>query len=167
MVSVHEIKVGVNTQARCDTVPARLTLVDYLREQLDLTGTHVGCEHGSCGCCTVLLDGQPIRACLLFAVQADGHAVTTIEGLSQQDGGLNPVQEAFCTAHGLQCGFCTPGMIMATIALLEEDPDPTEQDVREALSGNICRCTGYTQILEAVQFAASLRNEYATKVANQ
>jgi carbon-monoxide dehydrogenase small subunit len=153
-VSAHEIEVWVNAKKRRDTVSARMSLVDYLRDGLGLFGTHVGCEHGACGCCTVLLDGQPIRSCLFFAVQADNRAVTTVEGLNGPGGELSPVQEAFWDAHGLQCGYCTPGMIIATTALLKQNPDPTERDVREALSGNVCRCTGYEQIVEAVWLAA-------------
>jgi len=147
-------------------VPGRLTLVDYLRDQLGFVGTNVGCEHGVCGCCTVLLDGQPIRSCLFFAVQADRRTVTTIERLNGQEGGLHPLQAAFWAKHGLQCGFCTPGMIMAAFALLQESTGPTEQEIRKALSGNICRCTGYAQIVEAVQLAArTLYAERASEVA--
>ena len=125
-----------------------------LREPLGLTGTHVGCDTTSCGACTVLLDGTPVKSCTLFAVQADGREVTTVEGL-RQDGQLHPLQEGFKEEHGLQCGFCTPGMMLVAVALLEENPDPTEEEVRWALSGNICRCTGYQNIVKAVQWAAS------------
>ncbi len=158
-MSVHEIEVEVNGRSIRGTVPGRLTLVDYLREWLGLVGTNVGCAHGACGCCTVLLDGQPIRSCLFLAVQADRRSVMTIEGLNGTDGGLHPLQEAFWSEHGLQCGYCTPGMIVASLALLRETPNPEEQDIRSALSGNICRCTGYSQIVEAVQLAA--RNLHA------
>jgi carbon-monoxide dehydrogenase small subunit len=153
-VSAHEIEVEVNGRPIRSTVPGRLTLVDYLREWLGLAGTNVGCAHGACGCCTVLLDEQPIRSCLFFAVQADRRSVTTIEGLTDTDGNLHPLQEAFWSEHGLQCGYCTPGMIVASFALLREKPDPEEQDIDSALSGNICRCTGYTQIVEAVKVGA-------------
>lgn len=141
---------------RCsaDTEPRR-TLGDFLRQELGLTGTHLGCEHGVCGACTVLLDGAPVRACLLFAVQAEGAEVVTIEGLTPPDG-LSDLQQAFSAAHALQCGFCTPGFIVAADALLRETPDPDEETVRNALSGNICRCTGYLPIVEAV--LATARN---------
>jgi carbon-monoxide dehydrogenase small subunit len=155
----HAIVLDVNGKRREAEVPARLTLVDFLREDLRLTGTHVGCEHGICGACSVLLDGDPVRACLMFAWQADGHAVTTIEGLANPDGSLSVLQDSFCEAHGLQCGYCTPGMIVAAHALLAENPAPTEAQIREAISGNLCRCTGYRQIVDAVELAAKRMGE--------
>jgi carbon-monoxide dehydrogenase small subunit len=145
----------VNGERRRGVVEPRLTLADFLREQCALTGTHLGCEHGVCGACTVLLDGEAVRSCLLFAVQANGGEVTTIEGLGGPDGALSPVQEAFRAEHGLQCGFCTPGFVVSVTALLEENPDPSEPEIREALSGNLCRCTGYQGIVRAVQRAAN------------
>ena len=151
---MHEITVVVNGERIEASVPDRLLLADFLRDQLRLTGTHIGCEHGVCGACTVLLDGEPVRSCLLFAVQVDGHELTTIEGLA--DGAdLHPVQQAFREHHGLQCGFCTPGMVLTAVELLRRDPDPSEPDIRSALSGNLCRCTGYVKIIEAVRAAAA------------
>ncbi len=131
-----------------------MLLSDFIRHELELTGTHVGCEHGVCGACTILLDGQPVRSCLLFAVQADGRAVQTVEGLATGEDSLHPLQQAFWEAHGLQCGFCTPGILMTLIPFLQENPQPTEQEVREAISGNLCRCTGYQHIVDAVLLAA-------------
>jgi carbon-monoxide dehydrogenase small subunit len=138
-------------------VEPRLLLSDFLRHDLGLTGTHVGCEHGVCGACTVLVDGEPVRSCLLLAVQADGHEVTTVEGLAPAPGELHPLQQAFWEAHGLQCGFCTPGFLMTLVPFLEENPSPTEDEVRHALSGNLCRCTGYQHIVDAVLLAAERR----------
>jgi carbon-monoxide dehydrogenase small subunit len=135
-------------------VPTRLSLVDFLRETLRLTGTHVGCEHGICGACSVILDGDPVRSCLMFAVQADGHAITTVEGLCQADGSMSVLQDSFCETHGLQCGYCTPGMLVASHALLQSNPQPSAAEIRDAISGNLCRCTGYQQIVDAVQLAA-------------
>jgi aerobic carbon-monoxide dehydrogenase small subunit len=135
-------------------VEPRHTLADTLRESVGLTGTHLGCEHGVCGACTVLVDGEPVRSCLMFAVQAEGTEVTTVEGLSGPGEELHPLQEAFVAHHGLQCGFCTPGMLMSAVHLLEEHPDPSREKIREEMSGNICRCTGYTGIVDAVQAAA-------------
>ncbi len=138
------------------TVEPRLLLSDFLRHELGLTGTHVGCEHGVCGACTVLLDGEAVRSCLMFAVQADGHDVATVEGLSDGSGGgdaLHPLQAAFREAHGLQCGFCTPGVLMTLVPFLRDHPDPDEREIREALSGNLCRCTGYQNIVAAVRLA--------------
>jgi carbon-monoxide dehydrogenase small subunit len=135
-------------------VEPRRTLADFLREDCRLTGTHLGCEHGVCGACTVLVDGAAVRSCLMFAVQADGRQVTTVEGLGSPDGQLNPVQAAFREAHGLQCGFCTPGFVVSATAYLRDHPDPSDQEIREALSGNLCRCTGYQGILKAVRLAA-------------
>jgi carbon-monoxide dehydrogenase small subunit len=134
-------------------VEARMLLSDFLRHELELTGTHVGCEHGVCGTCTVLLDGESVRSCLMFAVQADGHEVMTVEGLGSVDN-LHPLQAAFQEAHGLQCGFCTPGFLMSLVPFLAQNPDPTEAEIREAISGNLCRCTGYQKIVESVKLAA-------------
>ena len=136
-------------------VPVRLLLSDFLRGEIGLTGTHVGCEHGVCGCCTVLLDGEAVRSCLLFAVQADGHEITTVEGLAPADGELHPLQEAFRAEHALQCGFCTPGFLMTLVPFLERNPDPTAEQIREAISGNLCRCTGYQNIVKSVLWAAA------------
>jgi len=151
---LYAISVEVNGVTREGRVPARLTLVDWLREELRLTGTHVGCEHGICGACSVMLEGEPVRACLMFAVQADGHRVTTVEGLANPDGSLSVLQDSFCQAHGLQCGYCTPGMLIAAQDLLNRTLRPTEEQIREAIGGNLCRCTGYQQIVEAIQLAA-------------
>jgi len=150
-VAVH---VTVNGAPRSATVEPRLTLADFLRERCQLTGTHLGCEHGVCGACTVLLDGAAVRACLVFAVQADGCEVTTIEGIAADDGELSTVQQAFRDCHGLQCGFCTPGFVLSVTAFLRDNPHPTDEQIREGLSGNLCRCTGYQGILAAVQQAA-------------
>ena len=149
-----EIQVEVNGASRRATVTPRLTLADFLRDRCGLTGTHLGCEHGVCGACTVLLDGEAVRACLLFAVQADGRQITTIEGLGGPDGGLSSVQVAFRDHHGLQCGFCTPGFVVSVTAFLRDQPNPTDDEIRDALSGNLCRCTGYQGILAAVRAAA-------------
>lgn len=150
----HRIQVTVNGERYEAEVEPRQLLVYFLRERLGLTGTHVGCDTTSCGACTVLLDGKAIKSCTMFAVQADGHEILTIEGLSRS-GQLHPLQKAFWDQHGLQCGFCTPGMIMASLALLQANPDPTEEEIRWALSGNLCRCTGYMNIVRAVQQAAA------------
>ena len=149
-----EVEVRVNGVARKATIEPRLTLADFLRERCALTGTHLGCEHGVCGACTVLVDGDPVRSCLMFAVQADGADVTTIEGLGGPNGELSTVQQSFMDAHGLQCGFCTPGFIVSVTAFLRDNPTPNEAEIREALSGNLCRCTGYQGILKAVRLAA-------------
>jgi aerobic carbon-monoxide dehydrogenase small subunit len=149
-----KVAMSVNGQPRQATVEPRKTLADFLREDCALTGTHLGCEHGVCGACTVLLDGEAVRACLLFAIQAEGTEVTTVEGLTPSDGGLSTVQEAFREAHGLQCGFCTPGFIVSVTAFLRDNPSPTDQEIREGLSGNLCRCTGYQGIVNAVRLAA-------------
>jgi carbon-monoxide dehydrogenase small subunit len=151
----YTVSIEVNGRRRSAETSARTTLVDFLRDELRLTGTHVGCEHGVCGACSVLLDGAPVRACLVFAVQADGHAVTTVEGLAAPDGTMSVLQDSFCEAHGLQCGYCTPGMLIAAHALLRDRPAPSERDIRVALSGNLCRCTGYRQIVDAVRLAAT------------
>jgi carbon-monoxide dehydrogenase small subunit len=152
----HNISVTVNSKKHEQTVEPRLLLSDFLRHELGLTGTHVGCEHGVCGACTILFDGQPVRSCLLFAVQANGHEIGTVEGLASSNGDLHPIQQGFWQAHGLQCGFCTPGILMTLVPFLQENPNPTEQEIREALSGNLCRCTGYQHIVEAVKLAAEL-----------
>lgn len=149
------VRVTVNGQVREATVEPRLTLADFLRERCALTGTHLGCEHGACGACTVLVDGAAVRSCLMFAVQADGAEVTTVEGIAAADGTLSPVQEAMRDCHGLQCGFCTPGFVVTITALLEENSHPDEQEIREALSGNLCRCTGYQGTLAAVRTLAA------------
>ena len=151
---LYPVSITVNGTPRTAEVPSRLTLVDFLRDTLRLTGTHVGCEHGICGACSVILDGDPVRSCLMYAVQLDGCSVTTIEGLCRADGAPSVLQDAFCEAHGLQCGYCTPGMIVASHALLEANPKPSEAEIRDAIGGNLCRCTGYQQIVEAVQLAA-------------
>ena len=151
---LHPITVHINGVARTAQVPARLSLVDWLRDELRLTGTHVGCEHGVCGACSILLDGDPVRACLMFAVQADGHTITTVEGLANADGTLSVLQDSFCQMHGLQCGYCTPGMLIAAQGLLNTVAQPTKAQIREAIGGNLCRCTGYQQIVDAVQLAA-------------
>jgi len=147
------ITLHVNGADHAMSVEDRMTLADAIREKCHLTGTHLGCEHGVCGACTVLVDGEAVRSCLLFAVQAVGSEVTTIEGLSPADGSLNPLQEAFREAHGLQCGFCTPGFIVSLTAYLAENPQPTDDEIREALGGNLCRCTGYQGIMNAVRLA--------------
>ncbi|MFN3336077.1 MAG: (2Fe-2S)-binding protein [Thermomicrobium sp.] len=147
------ITVTVNGRRISAVVEPRMTLADFLREELGLTGTKLGCEHGVCGSCTVLWDGAAVRSCLVLAAQADGANITTIEGLAT-DGTLHPVQQAFWEAHALQCGFCTPGMVLTAVALLAENPNPSEEEIREALSGNLCRCTGYQNIVRAVQLAA-------------
>ena len=156
-VPAASITVTVNGSVKEARIEPRLTLADFLREECRLTGTHLGCEHGVCGACTVLLDGAAVRSCLVFAVQADGAQVTTIEGIGGPDGSLGPVQEAFRDCHGLQCGFCTPGFVVSVTAFLGDVPDPTDEQIREALSGNICRCTGYQGILKAVRQAAGTR----------
>jgi aerobic carbon-monoxide dehydrogenase small subunit len=148
------VEITVNGRQRRAAVEPRLTLADFLRERCQLTGTHLGCEHGVCGACTVLLDGQAVRACLIFAVQADGAQVTTIEGISEPDGTLSAVQEAFREHHGLQCGFCTPGVVISATAFLRDTPQPADEEIRDAMSGNLCRCTGYQGILKAVRAAA-------------
>jgi len=158
--TTREITVTVNGEPHSLEVEPRLLLVHLLRENLGLTGTHVGCDTTSCGACTVLVDGVPIRSCTHFAVQVDGREVKTVEGLAQV-GELHPIQQGFHEEHGLQCGFCTPGMMLVSVALLEENPDPTEEEIRWALSGNICRCTGYQNIVKSVQWAANKMKETA------
>jgi aerobic carbon-monoxide dehydrogenase small subunit len=153
---MHEVQVEltVNGRAHRHVVEPRLTLADFLREKCGLTGTHLGCEHGACGACTVLLDNQAVRACLIFAVQVDGQEVTTVEGIAGPDGELSPVQSALRECHGLQCGFCTPGFVTSITALLRDNPQPSDEEIREGLSGNFCRCTGYQGIINAVHRAA-------------
>jgi aerobic carbon-monoxide dehydrogenase small subunit len=159
-----DVTLHVNGQVRRARVPARRLLSDALRHDLGLTGTHVGCEHGVCGACTVLLDGEPVRSCLMLAVSAEGHAITTVEGLAPGDGTLSPVQQAFHECHGLQCGFCTPGFLTTITAFVAENPAPTRDDAREAISGNLCRCTGYQNIVASVLRAAELAREITGEV---
>jgi aerobic carbon-monoxide dehydrogenase small subunit len=154
-----ELTFSVNGErVRLDVEPRR-TLADALREDCGLTGTHLGCEHGVCGACTVIVDGEPVRACLMFAVQADGSSVTTVEGLQGTDGELHPLQEAFVSHHGLQCGFCTPGMLMSALHLMDTNPDADRETIREEMSGNICRCTGYQGIVDAIEAAGQQLSE--------
>jgi aerobic carbon-monoxide dehydrogenase small subunit len=150
---MSRISMTVNGKVRSADVDARLLLAHYLREQLRLTGTHIGCDTTQCGACTVLVDGRSAKSCTMFAVQADGSAITTIEGLAAE-GELHPLQEGFWEEHGLQCGYCTPGMIMAAVTLLKDNPKPSEREIREGISGNFCRCTGYQHIVNAIQYAA-------------
>ncbi len=154
MAKEQSITVTVNGRRYEKTVPVRLSLADFLRDHLHLTGTHLGCEHGVCGACTIMLDGRTARSCLTLAVQADGTEITTIEGLRAEDGTRHPMQQAFFENFGLQCGYCTPGMLMTAIELLQDNPDPDEHEVREAMSGNLCRCTGYQSIIASVMAAA-------------
>jgi carbon-monoxide dehydrogenase small subunit len=156
---VAVVTIRVNEDERTSQVPVRRLLSDFLRHDLGLTGTHVGCEHGVCGCCTVLLDGQPVRSCLTLAVSVDGRSITTIEGLAAPDGTLHPVQQAFRECHALQCGFCTPGFVITVCDLLKRHADPDDETVREGLAGNLCRCTGYQNIRTAVHRAAELLAE--------
>jgi len=156
----HQVKVTVNGAPREAEVEARILLVHFLRESLNLTGTHVGCDTTSCGACTVILDGKPVKSCTVFAVQANGSTIRTVEGL-EQDGKLHPVQEGFHQEHGLQCGFCTHGMMMTAVALLEKEKDPSEARIREAISGNLCRCTGYVNIVKSIEYAAKKQREGA------
>jgi aerobic carbon-monoxide dehydrogenase small subunit len=151
---VMPITIQVNGQVRRSFVEPRTSLVDHLREGLGLTGTHVGCEHGVCGACSVMVDGRAVRSCCMFAVQADGLEVTTVEGLAPSRETLSALQDAFCEHHALQCGYCTPGMLIAATALLAENPQPSDHEIRDAISGNLCRCTGYQQIVDAVATAA-------------
>ena len=150
------VRVTVNGRACEGQAEPRASLAEFLRDDLDLTGTHVGCEHGVCGACTVLLDGEPVRSCLMLAVQAKGRSIQTVEGLAGPDGTLHPLQQAFMDKHALQCGFCTPGILVTALAYLREHPSPTEDEIREMLSGNLCRCTGYHFIVEAVVQAAKM-----------
>ena len=154
MTQTFPVTVTVNEKKYKRVVEARLLLSDFLRHELGLTGTHVGCEHGACGACTILFDGESVRSCLMFAVQADGHALITVEGLAKDKDNLHPLQQSFWEAHGLQCGYCTPGILMSMIPFLQKNPNPTEDEIRHALSGNLCRCTGYQHIVDAVKLAA-------------
>ena len=153
-MSTHTVRLTVNGQRHEAEVPARLTLADFLRERLDLTATHLGCEHGVCGACTVLLNGETARSCIMLAVQADGGEILTLEGVAPDGGELHPVQQAFWDRHGMQCGFCTSGFVLSTIELLEQHPQPSREQIGEALGGHLCRCTGYVKIVEAVEQAA-------------
>ena len=150
----HKVSLTINGKGREDEVEARLLLVHYLRDVAGLTGTHIGCDTSQCGACTILLDGKAVKSCTLFAVQGDGHEVKTIEGMAASDGTLHPIQQAFWDEHGLQCGYCTPGFIMAAAYLLDENADPSDPEIRKGLEGNLCRCTGYVNIVKAVQSAA-------------
>jgi carbon-monoxide dehydrogenase small subunit len=158
----HKVSVTLNGTQREDEVEPRLLLVHYIRDVAGLTGTHVGCDTSQCGACTVHLDGRAIKSCTLFAVQADGHEVKTIEGLAARDGTLHPIQQAFWDEHGLQCGYCTPGFIMAAADLLKQNPDPSDDEIRKGLEGNLCRCTGYVNIVKAVASAAKTMGGSAT-----
>jgi carbon-monoxide dehydrogenase small subunit len=154
-----QVSVIVNGEEYQEQVEPRLLLSDFLRHDLGLTGTHVGCEHGVCGACTILLDGQAVRSCLMFAVQVDGQEITTVEGLAEDKDHLHPLQQGFWDAHGLQCGFCTPGILMTLVPFLQENPHPSEAEIRAAISGNLCRCTGYQHIVDAVLLAAGYMGE--------
>jgi len=156
--SLVSITIKVNGVMREAQVEPRTTLVDFLRDTLFLTGTHIGCEHGVCGACSVLLEGDPVRSCCMFAVQADGLSLTTVEGLAPERGQLSAIQDAFCEKHAMQCGYCTPGMLIACHALVERNPHPDEAAIREAISGNLCRCTGYQQIVDAVKHATGAKD---------
>jgi carbon-monoxide dehydrogenase small subunit len=150
----REMTLTINGKAYARAVEPRVSLLDFLRDDLGLSGTHVGCEHGVCGACSILFDSVPIRACLMLAVQADGHDITTVEGLCDEDGAPGVLQEAFQDAHGMQCGYCTPGMLISGQALLAQNDDPSMEEIKEAIGGNLCRCTGYVQIIESIQLAA-------------
>ena len=165
MADKREIALSVNGRTMSGLAEPRLTLADFLREELGLTGTHLGCEHGVCGACTILLDGRTVRSCLMLAVQAEGHELTTVEGLAAPDGALHPIQAAFSAKHGLQCGFCTPGFLMTAHELLADNPDPDDDEIRRHLSGNLCRCTGYQNIVEAVRYAAELTRDLRDHLA--
>lgn len=149
-----KISITVNGKAHQASIEPRMTLLDFLRDEVGLTGTHAGCEHGVCGACTVIHDGAPVRSCLMFAVQADSYEVMTVEGLAEEDGTLSVLQDCFWETHAMQCGYCTPGMLMAGHALLQDNANPLEEDIVEAIGGNLCRCTGYRQIIEAIALAA-------------
>lgn len=157
--SVLDVSLTVNGEQHDVTVEARRTLSDVIREDVGLTGTHLGCEHGVCGACTILVDGQPARSCLMLAAQAEGTELTTIEGLAGPDGTLHPIQQAMMASHGFQCAFCAPGFLMSAVALLDENPDPTNAEIREELSGNLCRCTGYQSIVAGVETAVRVMKE--------
>jgi carbon-monoxide dehydrogenase small subunit len=159
MSRLHAVEMTINGQTYQADIEARMTLADFIRHVCGLTGTHVGCEHGVCGACTLMVDGRAVRSCTMYAVQADGASVTTVEGLAQPDGTLHPVQQAFTDCNGLQCGFCTPGMQMTIAAYLDENPSPSEREIRELISGNICRCTGYQGIVRAALNAAQKMRE--------
>jgi len=161
----HKVSVTINGKQREDEVEARLLLVHYIRDVAGLTGTHIGCDTSQCGACTVDMDGKAVKSCTLFAVQADGHQIKTIEGMAAADGTLHPIQQAFWDEHGLQCGYCTPGFIMAAAYLLEQNPNPTEDEIRKGLEGNLCRCTGYVNIIKAVQTAAKTMSAAAAAPA--
>ncbi|HEX6235149.1 MAG TPA: (2Fe-2S)-binding protein [Jiangellaceae bacterium] len=163
MTELHTVELTVNGVPRAANVPARRLLSDFLRHDLGLTGTHVGCEHGVCGACTVLVEGAPMRSCLLFAVSVDGASITTVEGCTGPGGELGPVQQAFLDCHGLQCGFCTPGFVTTITAYLDENPNPTQDEARHAIAGNLCRCTGYQNIVASVLRAAEIRREAGVK----
>ena len=154
MTQTFSVTMTVNEKVYTRQVEPRLLLSDFLRHELGLTGTHVGCEHGVCGACTILFDGESSRSCLMFAVQANGHSITTVEGLAKNVDQMHPLQESFWEAHGLQCGYCTPGILMSLIPFLKRNPNPTEDEIRHALAGNLCRCTGYQHIVDAVKLAA-------------
>jgi carbon-monoxide dehydrogenase small subunit len=154
MTQAIPMTITVNEKEYKRDVEPRLLLSDFLRHELGLTGTHVGCEHGVCGACTILFDGESMRSCLIFAIQADGHNITTVEGLAKDKDDLHPIQQAFWEAHGLQCGYCTPGILMTLVPFLKQNPNPTEDEIRHAISGNLCRCTGYQHIVDAVKLAA-------------
>ena len=158
------VTVSVNGELRSAEVEPRMLLVHFIREELKLTGTHIGCDTTSCGACTVHLNGRPVKSCTVFAVQADGQEITTVEGL-ERDGQLHPVQEGFWEEHGLQCGYCTPGMMMTAAALLAENPNPSEEEIRKAISGNLCRCTGYVNIVRSIQYAAEKLRQQAPAYA--
>jgi len=154
MTQTISVTIKVNDKEYKRDVEPRMLLSDFLRHELGLTGTHVGCEHGVCGACTIILDGESARSCLMFAVQADGHSITTVEGLATDRDNLHPLQQSFWEKHGLQCGYCTPGILMSMIPFLKQNPNPSEDEIRHALSGNLCRCTGYQHIVDAVKLAA-------------
>ena len=152
---LKSIQIQVNGTHQHRLVEPRTSLVDFIRDELGLTGTHVGCEHGVCGACSILLDDEPVRSCLMYAVQVNGQRITTVEGLANPDGSMSVLQDSFCETHGLQCGYCTPGMVMAAIGILDENPKPTEDEIRVALEGNLCRCTGYHNIVKSVLACAN------------
>ena len=154
MTQLFPVTITINEKEYTREVEPRLLLSDFLRHELGLTGTHVGCEHGVCGACTIMFDGESARSCLMFAVQANGHSITTVEGLTEDKDDLHPLQQSFWESHGLQCGYCTPGILMTVIPFLKQNPNPTEDEIRHAISGNLCRCTGYQHIVDAVLLAA-------------